>query len=334
MKAAIFYGPFDVRIEDVPKQTPRENEALIKVESASICGTDIQIYRGDSPVNSPIVLGHDFSGVVSMVGDNVRSFSPGDKITVQPVGYCGSCYYCRRGRQNLCLNGEWVGFERNGGFSEYVLLNEHNLLRLPDNLSFNEGAVIEPVAVGLRTLKLAEAQIGDVIAIIGQGSIGLVATQICKFAGLEVIGMDPDVKKLELAKKFGADHVFDRREEIIKQIFKITSARFGVHIAIEASGTQEGLDLASEITMPGGKVMIVGHRKGLRGPPIALEKELTLQYVELSPLEYKLALKLVSERKVDVKSLISHKISLNDLPKYLQGIVNGSIRIVKVIINP
>jgi L-iditol 2-dehydrogenase len=266
MKAAIFYRPFDVRIETLPKTTPGENEALVKVKSAGVCGTDIQIFRGESPINPPIVLGHDFSGVIEAIGGHVGNFSPGDRVTVQPVGYCGSCDYCRRGRQNLCREGEWIGFERNGGFAEYALLRDYNLLKVPDHLSFDEAAVVEPVAVGLRTLRLAGAQIGDTIAIIGLGSIGLVLTQICKLAGLEVIGVDLDVGKMELAKKLGADYVLDGREEkMAKRVFEITSG-LDVHITVEASGTQEGIDAASEITMPGGKMMIVGHKKRATWP--------------------------------------------------------------------
>lgn len=335
MRAAVFHKPFDIKIQDLPKQTPGKNEALIRVKSASICGTDVEIFRGESIINTPIVLGHDFSGVIDTVGDDVEDFSPGDKVIAQPIGYCGKCYYCMKGRQNLCVKGEWLGFEKNGGFAEYVLASDYNLLRIPDNLSFDEAAIIEPVAVGLRTVKLAKGEIGDVVGVIGQGSIGLIATQLCKLAGFKAIGIDIDREKLELAKRLGADYVLDAksRGQVLKEVSEITSG-LGVQISIEASGTQEGIDMASEITMPGGKIMIVGHRKDLRGPPIMLEKELILQYVELSPLEYNLALKLVSERKVNVKSLITHHVNLDELPKFLEMIANRSIHVVKAIVNP
>ena len=335
MKAAVFYEPLDVRIEQIEMPVIKKDDVLVKVKSASLCGTDVQIFKGESVCKSPIVLGHDFSGEVADVGSKVHNLSVGDRICVQPVGYCGRCYYCRNGHQNLCAKGEWIGFERNGGFSEYALLKEYNILRISEGVSHDEAAIIEPVALGLRTLNLIQPQIGNIIAIIGQGPIGLVHTQICKLAGLTVIGIDLDLVKLELTKKYGADYVVNASEKAraLSEILNLTSAR-GADVTIEASGTQSGVDMASEITRPGGKIGQVGHGKGLRGPSILLEKEFTIQYVELSPLEYDTALKLIGEKRIDVRSLISKKILLDELPENLNMIVDRKINPLKLIVNP
>ncbi len=337
MKAAVFYKPFDIRIEEVPKPTLSESDILIQVKSVSICKTDIQIFCGDSPISAPIVLGHDFSGIITAVGTHVKNFSVGERVAIQPVGYCGYCCYCRKGKYHLCLYGKWLGFEKDGGLSEYAIVNECNLLKLPNNLSFDESAVLEPVAVGLRAIKLANIQIGDYVAIIGQGSIGLMLTKICKLVGGKVLALDIDASKLKAAKEMGADHVFnvssENKNDVIKKVSEI-SGGLGVNVVFEASGTQEAIDMAEKMVMCGGKIMLIGHRKNLRGPPINLEKELTIKYVGLTPIEYPLALKLISEGIVDVKRLITHHIKLKDVPRYFDGIIRGQIKAIRVIVNP
>jgi L-iditol 2-dehydrogenase len=335
MKVAFFYAPFDMRIEETNRPNLGKDDILIRVKSASICGTDIQIFKGEPLGNTPIVLGHDFSGIIDTVGTEVQNLSAGCRVSVQPVGYCNKCHYCLNGHQNLCREGKWIGFERNGGFSECALLKEQNVLRLPDSISFDEAAVIEPVALGLRTLDVLRPQIENVVAIIGQGPIGLTQTQIFKLAGANVIGIDIDDKRLELARKFGADNVLNPAlsRSTRSDVFDLTSGE-GANFVVEASGTQAGIDLASEIAMAGGKIAQVGHGKSLRGPPLSLEKELTIQYVELGPLEYCRALKLVEECKVDLKSLITQRISLDDVPEYFSMIANGKISAVKVVVHP
>jgi L-iditol 2-dehydrogenase len=335
MKAAFFYAPFDIRIEETDKPNLGKDDVLIRVKSASICGTDVQIFKGEPLDNTPIVLGHDFSGIIEALGTEVQNLSAGCRVSVQPVGYCGKCHYCLNGHQNLCREGQWIGFERNGGFSEYASLKEQNVLHLPDSISFDEAAIIEPVALGLRTLDILRPHIEAVVAIIGQGPIGLVQTQMFKLVGANVIGIDIDNERLQLAKKFGANNILNpaRSSSTRSDVFDLTSGE-GANVVVEASGTQAGIDLASEIVMAGGKIAQVGHGRNLRGPLISLEKELTIQYVELGPLEYRRALKLVEECKVDVKSLITQRITLEDVPEYFSRIANSKITAVKVIVRP
>lgn len=333
MKAAVFYGPKDMWIEERPLPQLREDEVLILVKAASICGTDLHIFNGNLEVETPLVLGHDFSGIVEEVGKDVTHFQKGDRVIAHMVRYCGECLFCRQGRYNLCLKNTYMGFEVDGAFAEYVIAPARDVILIPAEVSLEEAAITEPIVMALRVMDFAQAKIGETMAIFGQGPIGLVQTQVAKLAGLRVIAIDPLEERLKLAEGFGANHVLNpRKKDIANAILKLTDG-IGVDCAVEDSGSQEAIDLASRVTRPGGKVLFVGEGRDLRGP-IIQHRERVFVEVLVDPWKYPLALKLLAEKRVDVRSLVTHEVKLDEIADLFKDFSEGRLKAVKVLVKP
>jgi threonine dehydrogenase-like Zn-dependent dehydrogenase len=335
MKAAVFYGPKDLRIEE--RSLPRlgDNEVLIRVKAASICGTDLHIFNGDLAVKTPLVLGHDFSGVIEEAEKGVNHFQKGDQVIAHIVRYCGECLFCRQGRYNLCLKNTYMGFGVDGAFAEYVVAPARDVILIPPGVSLEEAAITEPIVVALRVMDFVQPRIGKTMAIFGQGPIGLVQTQVAKLTGLYVIAIDPLEERLKLAEGFGADHVLNpRKMDIVDSIFKLTDG-IGVNCAVEDSGSQEAIDLVSEVTRPGGKILFVGEGTDLHGPMIQHQERVFVE-VLVDPWKYPLALKLLAEKRVDVRSLITHEIKLDEIVDLFRDLSEGRGRLkaVKVLVKP
>lgn len=333
MKAAVFYGPKDMRLEERPLPRLRDDEVLIRVKAASICGTDLHIFNGDLAVKTPLVLGHDFSGVVEKTGKDVALFQMGDRVIAHIVRYCGECLFCKRGRYNLCLQNTWMGFEIDGAFAEYVVAPARDTIPIPDEVLLEEAAITEPIVMALRVMDFTQAKIGETMAIFGQGPIGLVQTQVAKLAGLYVVAIDPLEERLKLARGFGADHVLNpRRKDVANAIFNLTDG-IGVHCAVEDSGSQEAIDLAGEVTKPGGRILFVGEGRGLHGPMVQHRERVFIE-VLVDPWKYPLALKLLAEKRVNVQSLITHEVQLDGIVNFFQDLSEGRRKAVKVLVKP
>jgi len=259
MKAAVFYKPYDIRIEEraVPKYG--KNDILIKVRAAGICGTDVHIFSGDFDVSAPLIIGHNCSGEVEAVGDDVKDFRKGDRVMVEPVRSCGECFYCRIGRYNICSRRVLPGIEKDGIFAEYAAVPSRHVFKFSEKVSFEEAAAMEPAAVALHALEFAKPSIGEQIAIIGQGPIGLFHTQIARLCGLKTIAIDLIPYRLELAKKFGADYVVDAQQsDPVKEVVSLTGR--GADIVLESSGSVKGVKLTTKLARPVGRITVLqGH---------------------------------------------------------------------------
>lgn len=332
MKAVVFYGKGNMKIKDIAIPKIKNKEVLIKIKAASICGTDVNIFRGLLEVETPLVLGHDFCGVIERVGKNVK-IPTGEKVVIEPIRYCGVCHYCKTKRYNLCDSAEYMGFETNGGFEEYIVVPAKCTHKIPKGVSFDEAAVTEPIVVALHTMDFIKTKKDKTVAIIGQGPIGLVETQIAKLNNMKVIAIDLHDERLRLSKQFGADHIINSNKSNIKNLtFKLTKGT-GVDYAIECVGTQNTIDLAYEITRKGGEVIVVGEAKNLRGPPLAESKEIKVQdVVFMGYKQYQKALNLIKNKKVKVKELITHKCSLYDLPSIIDAISKKNLDAIRVVV--
>lgn len=333
MKAVVFYGPKNMGVEERPLPRLGDYEVLIRVKAASICGTDLHIFSDDLEVKTPIILGHDFSGVVENTGEDVTRFQKEERVIAHMVRYCGECLFCRQGRHNLCLKSAFMGFEVDGAFTEYVIAPVRDVIPIPAEVSFEEAAITEPLVMALRVMDFVQPMIGETMAIFGQGPIGLVQTQIAKLAGIRVIAIDPLKERLKLAQGFGADHVLNPYEtDVVDTILKLTDG-IGVDCAVEASGSQGAIDLASEVIRSGGKVLFVGAGRGLRGP-IIQHRERVFVEVLVDPWKYPLALKLLAEKQVDVRSLVTREIGLDEIVDLFKGLSEGRLKAVKVVVKP
>ena len=245
MKAVVLYSPNDFKtVEDYPKPTIGPNDMLLEMKRTAICGTDIRILEGKKTksVRYGHVIGHEISGVICEVGENVQGYQVGDRVAVENVIPDGSCAMCVSGHDNICLNRKAIGYEFDGGFAEYVLLPQEaieggNVVKLSDDVSFGEGALIEPLSCCLRGQKNAGVKFNDVVVIIGAGPIGLMHIILAKAAGArKVIVSELNEFRREKAYECGADIVVNSAEEDLKQIVMNETDGIGADVVLIAIG--------------------------------------------------------------------------------------------------
>jgi len=226
MRAAVWHNVKDVRVDQVQEPQTPPGKVKVKVEWAGICGSDLHIFSHGLPLEPhpltgqkpPVTLGHEFSGTIVEAGEGVTGYRAGERVAVEPLIYCGRCYACRRGYYNQCYTVGFVGINRDGGFAEYVIVDEHMLHPLPDHVSFEEGALVEPTAVSLYAVRESKLKPGDPVAIFGVGPIGLLTLLCVKAAGAsQIIAVDLSEEHLKLAQQLGATTVLEGRREDIAQ---------------------------------------------------------------------------------------------------------------------
>jgi threonine dehydrogenase-like Zn-dependent dehydrogenase len=321
LRAVVFRGVRNFKVEDVPEPRPSVGEALVEFRAGSICGTDLHFYRGEwTRVRDGQIIGHDAWGVKT---------DTGERVGMIPIIHCGSCYYCLRGMPNLCVNGRTKGFDEDGFLAEFVAMPSANLLPIPDGVSDDEAAVLEPVALAIHTLGLLQPSLGDWVTVVGQGAVGLLMTQVAKLKGCRVIAVDLHDYRLRLSEKFGADVCIDaKKEDAVERVREITQR--GSDVVIEAAGTKRTVEQTPRLVRKAGKVALIGEMEGHLDMGDAPEALFFAGY--LSPNEYPLALELIKQREVDVKSLITHRFKLADFEQAIKTADDFSQKPGKVII--
>ena len=324
MKAAVLYKPLDMRVEyvDIPSINP--SEVLVRVKNVGICASDVHYYLhgkiASFIVEKPLILGHECSGEVVEVGEKVTGVEVGERVVIEPGFTCGSCEYCRSGRYNLCENVRFYGTPPyHGAFAEYVSAPAQNVYSMPNNMTYEEGAMIEPLAVGMMAAKRGRVTVHDTVAIFGAGPIGLLSLQAVRSHGvIDTYVIDIIDYRLDYAQKLGASEVINAsKTDVIKQIMKLTQGK-GVDVIIEASGSPKAIKQALEIIKPGGRIILVGYP--LIEVPILIDKilakELDILGVHRYANVFPTAIKCVASGKIDVKSLVTH---IFPLEKILEG---------------
>lgn len=326
MLAARLHGPADLRIEEVPYPgAPEVGEVLLRVRSTGICGSDLHPYEngamGDTMLGAPLILGHEFSGVIEEVGDGVK-LKIGMRVAVDPAWTCGTCRECVHGHPNLCRHQKFCGlFPNHGSLCEWMRVPARFCHAIPDSISDDEAALLEPLGVALHAINLARIRVGDSVAIIGAGPIGLCALQLAKLAGAGTVYIEERLTwRRELAQKMGAVWL---------------PARAEVDVAIECAWAAESAQVAVDITRPGGVVVLVG---------IPLEDEITLKHSALRRKGltllmcrrmkhvYERTIPLVESGQVDLKSLITHRFPLSQAPEAFRMNARYEDNVVKVMI--
>jgi len=321
MKAAVYHQKHDLKVEEVPVREPKGNEVLIRIKYCGVCGTDLHIYNGDdgsAPVTPPLIPGHEFSGVVEKVGSEVKTIKVGDRVSADPNDMCGECYFCRNGREHFCRNHIGIGTTLDGAFAEYMTIREKQVYPFSDRLSFEEAAMAEPVSCCLHAIDLCGIEVGDTVLVIGGGPIGLIMLQLARQAGAaQVILSEPVAEKRELAKRLGADLVVDPVNENLEEILK--GCCENVDQVIECVGNPKTEVQAIECAGRGAVVMLFG----LTDPgaeinikPYQLfKKELKLTASFINPYTFERALKLLESGRIDVRSIITDIVSLDEIGK-------------------
>lgn len=321
MKAVIFRGLNKMKVEDVPKPKASKGEALIEFKAGSICGTDLHFYRGEwTRIRIGQVIGHDACGI---------RVDTGKRVAMVPTIYCGSCYFCLRGLPHLCENGEFMGMDKDGFFAEFIAMPTKNLVPIPENVSDEEAAILEPVALAIDTLNFLHPRLRNWVTIIGQGPIGLLMTQVAKLKGCLVIAIDLCDYRLKLSEKYGADVCINAREEDpVKKVKEIT--RRGSDVVIEAAGTKQTVEQTPLLVRSAGKVALIGESEGYLN--LGNVGEALFSTVYITPIHYPLALNLISENIVDIKGLITHRFKLIDFEQAAKTANNFAEKPVKVVI--
>jgi len=321
LKAAVYRGPHNIKVEQVPEPKVKRNRVLVHFKAGSICGTDMHLYRGDWRwMKKGRILGHDAWGTRD---------DTGERVVMVPMVNCGHCYFCRRGLSTYCLKGKFYGLTRDGFFAESKAMLPRSLIPVPSNVSDEEAAVVEPVALALRVLDYMKPNLGDWVTIIGQGAIGLLMTQVAQLKGCRVIAVDLEDYRLELSQKYGADAVINaKKDDIAKTVRKLT--KIGSDLVIEAAGTKSTVEQTPYLVKKTGKVALVGESKGYLNLEDADEALFFTIYI--SPVEYPSAVELITRKLVDVKGLITHRFKLDDFEEALKTVDTSAEKPLKVII--
>lgn len=340
MKAAVWYGTRDIRIEQVKKPEIGGNEVLVRVRACGICGTDLHIYTGEVIyAKPPVILGHEFSGEVAETGPDVTNLRIGDRVAINPNRECRECGYCRKGFPCFCLNLKPYGVIEDGGFAEYCRVYSDAAYKVPKAVSFEEAAFSEPVSCAVHCIKEADIKPGTSVAVLGSGPMGIILAQLARASGAKpVIIADTRKDRLEKAEGLGADVTINAKEEDpVKRIHEITGET-GVDLCIEAVGKGETVRQAIECVGKTGRVIIFGvppeDVKIEVSPSDILRKELTIKGSWLNPHTFEEAIKLIHLKTVEVKPLISHMLSLEEIEKGLRVMEEKPKGMTKVIIWP
>ncbi len=320
MKAAVYRGPHNIKIENVPEPSPKGRRVLVKFAAGSICGTDMHFYRGEWKLKKGRILGHDACGVRA---------DTGERVVMVPVVNCGHCYFCLRGLPALCTRAKLYGLTRDGFFTEGKMMLPRSLIPIPASVTDEEAAVVEPVALALRVLNHLQPNLGDWVTVVGQGPIGLLITQIALMKGCRVIAVDLEDYRLELAEKYGADAVVNAKKEDVPKTVR-TLTKLGSDFVIEAAGTTGTVEQTPFLVRKAGKVALVGESEGYLNLGEADEAQFFTIY--LSPVEYPAAVELIARKLVDVKGLITHRFKLEEFEKALQTVDNPAEKPLKVIV--
>ena len=325
MKAAVLHSALDMRIEEVAVPEIGREDVLVNIKAVGICGSDVHYYlhgkAASFVVTEPLILGHECTGDVTKVGQGVKRIKVGQRVVIEPGFPCRKCRFCAEGRYNLCMDVKFYGTPPdNGAFAEYALASAENVYPMPDDMSYEEGAMIEPLAVGMMAAKRAGASVYDNVAVLGSGPIGLMCLQAAGAHGaLNLYATDMVDYRLEYAKRLGADAVINpEKENVGERVMELTDNE-GVDVVVEAAGSVSALKQAFEIARPGGRIVLVGIYPTMEFQvPLgyALTKELDVRGVWRYGNVFPAAIKCVSEGKVNVKSMITHKFPLD---RILQG---------------
>jgi L-iditol 2-dehydrogenase len=342
MKALLLSKYKQLEITDVPRPVPGAGEVLVRVEACGICGSDVHGYDGSSGRRiPPIVMGHEAAGRIAELGDCVTEFAKGERVTFDSTVYCGSCRPCLRGEVNLCDRRQVLGvscgdYRRAGAFAEFVTVPARILYRLPDNLSFEEAAMLEAVAVAIHAVSLAPVTKESCSLVVGAGMIGLLIVQAMQAAGCaRVFVADLDKSRLQLAQDGGATAITPTGKEMVSEVLRLTGQE-GVDVAMEAVGRTETVNVCIDSVRKGGTVVLVGNISPEITLPLqkVVTRQIRLQGSCASSGEYQRAMELIASAAIKVKPFISAIAPLDQGPHWFERLYTREPNLMKVVLTP
>ena len=340
-KAVFMHGTNEMVWKDVPMPVVKEKEVLVKVDSVGICGSDVHYYQhgriGDFVVEGDFILGHECAGEVVQVGSSVKNLVVGDRVALEPGKTCGKCEFCKDGRYNLCPDVEFFATPPyHGVFTNYVTHPEDMCFKLPENVSNVEGALVEPLAVGLHATSIGEVKLGDTVVIFGTGCIGLVTLLASKARGASnVIVVDVLSNRLKTATRLGATHVINAREvNVVKTIEALTDGK-GAQVVIDTAGAEITVKQTVDVVKRGGTIVLVG---------MTPKDEVSFNFMKLMGKEgqvktifryrnlYPVAINAIASGAINVKDIVSHEFDFENTKEAFDFVVNNAKDVVKAVI--
>ena len=322
MKATVFHGPGDLRVEERPVPEAAHGHVLVRIGACGICGTDRHIYHGEFATAPPVIIGHEFAGTVEVAGAGVDGLAPGDRVAIDPNMPCGVCRPCRRGQIHLCENLRALGVDIDGGFAQYCLVPRAQCYPLPGGVSLEAGAMTEPLACCLRGIDRAGIRPGDTVAIIGGGAIGQLLAQLSRLSGAaRLVLSDPVAARRELALISGAEAVVDPTR--VDPLAGGGPLEGGADVVIEAVGSARTTAQAIDWAAPGGTILWFGVTPPGATIPVEpnllFRKELSIVGARINPFTHGRALALLGSGQVRVDHLITRRVGLAELPAVLDA---------------
>jgi (R,R)-butanediol dehydrogenase/meso-butanediol dehydrogenase/diacetyl reductase len=349
VKALKWYAKGDLRYEDVPEPSPGSGQVKVKVKWCGICGTDLHEYRAGpilyatepNPLSGrcvPLIIGHEFSGDVVELGEGATNCKVGDRVTADAIWVCGKCYYCERNMPNLCLMSAYTGCHTDGAMAEYVVVPDYTIYRLPDHISYEVGALSDPLSCGVYPVRLSKLQEGDTVAIVGAGTIGLATLLAAKAAGASrVYVLEMSHRRRERALRKGATAVINPKDgDPLKQIQDLTGG-LGVDFSFDCAGNPVSGPFAVELTRRGGTTVIVGITEQ-PSPNFSFNNICFPGKTVIGSICYvrdiRIVLELVQDGRIDPSGFITAKLALKDARLAFEELVKNPDDHVKILLHP
>ncbi len=334
MKAAVLMGKENLEMKEIPVPSIKSDEALVRVKSCGICGTDIHAYHGDFMPHFPLILGHEFSGEIAQIGADIHDFKTGDRVTVSPELYCHSCYNCRRGAEHYCQDWDSIGTTVDGAFAEYIAIRRECLFHLPDSLSWDEGAMLEPAACVYAGIRTIPEYYDKRVMLLGAGSIGLLWLICLRARNPLCIDMvDISDEKLRYAQTLGANAVFNVRNtqgsfsDAVKKKYDVVVDCTGVPSVLQNGFTlldRDGHFIFFGVAPAKARIEI--------SPYLIYENSFKITGVYPDMRSFGVLIDMMARGIVDFKPLISHRFHLNDFPRAFEFFMNNPDARRKVVI--
>lgn len=327
MKAMVLRAPSDLALADVALPEVPAGHVLVRITNSGLCGTDLKIYKGAIPAQYPLIMGHE------MVGE----LASGERVIIDPVLYCGTCFHCRMGQTNLCPSGGLIGRETNGGFAEYAAVPGAQVFRLPDSIDSKTAPLIQAATTCLHAQRLASVSLGESVAVIGLGVSGQLHVQLAKARGAgKVIGISRSKFKNDLAKQMGADVVIESGPGTVAKVLDETDGR-GADVVLESTGVMTQIADAIRMARFGGRILLFGITSATSGELPFYDlyfKELTLiNNRAATAQDFPVMIDLVDRGVVRLEPLITHRMALDELGTALGMVEDGAEKRLKIILD-
>jgi len=336
MKVAIFEGKEKITIKDGVKPEIKSDEVLIQVKKVAICGSDVGSYESGGPYLPGKIIGHEFSGVLVEIGENVKKLKEGMKVTVNPQIPCYECYYCLHDQENMCkLQNFAYGTTENGAMREFINVKAERVHILPDNVTYEEGATVEPLSVAVYAVQQSGFQLGQNVAVIGAGPIGLITIQVLRSAGAnKIYVLEPVESKQKIAMELGADKAF--LPKAWNKIVRLTD-RLGPDHVYDCVGLSSTFTTALQLIKKGGNITLIGiHASTLEINNILLMATNNISVRGVYGYNqdiYKTAINLYAQKKIRVDPMITNRIRLEQVPEMFKVLANPPHEELKVIVD-